>query len=366
MNPTAPQKCAGSRMEPAPSVPRCSGPQPAPAQRGGAGRGAARRHAVLPRVVRRPGQRIVADRGPALLGAGGLAEDDAPAARSRATSGASAGAGAGSDRREPRRVGRPATAWMSLMVAGHAVQRAERRRPRMTASSALRARRHRAVCIEHHEGVEPRLPGGDASEHGVASSRPARRGACGPARPARSPSAWRGRRSYPEVPCLHVEEGALVGGALADIGIAVGAQHVDRARRAPRSSGRWPGTSTTPGSTSSLTRSTRPTAPRSLNSRTFGRRRPGRAAAASVRVQDAAGRPLAAAQEVDAGVRRVRLEIAGRGQQAQRPAGGVALLDSGSGCQSGIGAMPWRGQLLRIEFEPARRRAEFLARPASA
>ena len=91
------------------------------------------------------------------------------------------------------------------------------------------------------------------------------------------------------------------------------------------SSGRWPGTSATPGCTSSLTRSTRPTAPRSLKSRTcWPSARP--RGARVVGMQDAAGRALALAQEGDGRIGGVALEVAGRGQQPQRPAGGVGYL----------------------------------------
>ena len=56
----------------------------------------------------------------------------------------------------------------------------------------------------------------------------------------------------------------------------------------------------------------------------------------------------------------MRLEIAGRGQQAQRPARRVAFLLR-VGLPVRHRRQPGGGQLLGIEFEPARRRAEFLA-----
>ena len=104
------------------------------------------------------------------------------------------------------------------------------------------------------------------------------------------------------------------------------------------SSGRWPGTSTTPGCTSSRTCSVSPTVPRSLNRRTRSPSRRPRAAA-SVGMQHAERRALALAQEADAGKRSVALEISRRGQQTQRP---LRLLcaAAGSGCQSGIGGSP--------------------------
>ena len=78
-----------------------------------------------------------------------------------------------------------------------------------------------------------------------------------------------------------------------------------------------------------------------------------------VRVQDAVRRSLAAAQELDPGIGRVRLEIAGGGQQAQRPARRVAFL---LGVEPPVRHRlePRSGHLLRIEFEPARGRPELL------
>src|ERR1700720_3967143 len=101
------------------------------------------------------------------------------------------------------------------------------------------------------------------------------------------------------------------------------------------SSGRCPGTSTTPGNTSSLILRIRPTEPRFL------------------RVQDAMRLALAPPQKIDPGIGGVSLEIARRGQQAQWPARRVALF-----LQIGLPVRhrrePRRRQLLRIKFEPAR------------
>ena len=73
-SPTMPQKPAGMRIEPPPSVPRCSGAhaegrrdrRPAARAAGGAAR--------VPRVARDLAQRVVGHRLPAELGRGGLAE----------------------------------------------------------------------------------------------------------------------------------------------------------------------------------------------------------------------------------------------------------------------------------------------------
>ena len=77
-------------------------------------------------------------------------------------------------------------------------------------------------------------------------------------------------------------------------------------------------------------------------------------------MQDAARLTLAPAQEIDAGVGGVGLEIAGRGQQAQRPARGIALFFR-IGLPIRHRREPRLGQLLRIEFELPRRGTELLA-----
>ena len=86
----------------------------------------------------------------------------------------------------------------------------------------------------------------------------------------------------------------------------------------PRWSGRWPGTSTTPGWISSLTCSTRPTAPRSLNSRTSS---PSLEAALGglLGMQHAERLALAPAQEADA-----RNRPYGPGNSPARSAGAAA------------------------------------------
>ena len=76
-------------------------------------------------------------------------------------------------------------------------------------------------------------------------------------------------------------------------------------------------------------------------------------------MQYAAGRALAPAQEIDPGISGVRLEIARRGQQPERPARGVAFF---VGIELPIGhrRVALHSQLLGIEFELARGGAEFL------
>ena len=71
---------------------------------------------------------------------------------------------------------------------------------------------------------------------------------------------------------------------------------------------------------------------------------------------------LAFAQEADAGEGRVGLEVARRGQQAERPACGFLGLD-GIGLPIGHRRQTLLGQLLGVEFELARRRLEGLAVP---
>ena len=79
-----------------------------------------------------------------------------------------------------------------------------------------------------------------------------------------------------------------------------------------------------------------------------------------VRVQDAAGRTLAAAQEGDAGIGGVALEVAGRRQEAQWPARGIlCLLRVGLPVRHRREALG--SQLPGIEFEPARGRAKLLS-----
>ena len=64
------------RIEPAPSLPWCSGPKPAAAAAPAPADEAPALVAVLPRIVRDAGQRRVADAGPAEFRRRGLAEDD--------------------------------------------------------------------------------------------------------------------------------------------------------------------------------------------------------------------------------------------------------------------------------------------------
>ncbi len=79
-------------------------------------------------------------------------------------------------------------------------------------------------------------------------------------------------------------------------------------------------------------------------------------------MQDAEGLALALAQEADAGESRVRLEVAGRRQQAQRPLLRIRFLD-GIGLPVGNRRHALLGELLGIELQLARRRLEGLALP---
>ena len=90
--------------------------------------------------------------------------------------------------------------------------------------------------------------------------------------------------------------------------------------------GRWPGTSTTPGWTSSLTRKHQADLA-AVVEQAHGAAVGEAARGGILGMQDAERLALALAQEADAGEGRVRLEVAGRGQQAQRPLGGVGHLD---------------------------------------
>jgi hypothetical protein len=76
-------------------------------------------------------------------------------------------------------------------------------------------------------------------------------------------------------------------------------------------------------------------------------------------MQHATGRSLAPAQKADAGKGGVALEIAGSGEEPQRPAPGVPLLlRVGPPVRHRRAAL--RRQFLRVEFEPARGGTEFL------
>ena len=138
LNPVTPQKCAGRRTEPAPSVPRWSGPQPEAAR-------AAAPDDEPPAVSPcRQGLWVAPVSGLSLTAVQPcsvvvvLPRITAPAARSLATAGASAAAGAALVRRDPLRVGRPATACTSLIVTGTPWS-GPSGPPFMTASSAWRA-----------------------------------------------------------------------------------------------------------------------------------------------------------------------------------------------------------------------------------
>src|SRR5262249_3595206 len=136
--PSTPQKCPGRRTEPAPSVPRWIGPQPAAAS-------AAAPDDEPPDVIAGfHGLRVAPLSGLSLTAVQPcsvrvvLPMTTARAARSRATRGASATAGSAGVKRDPRRVGDPLTAWMSLIVTGTPWS-GPSRSPRMTAASAARA-----------------------------------------------------------------------------------------------------------------------------------------------------------------------------------------------------------------------------------
>ncbi len=138
LKPTAPQNAAGTRIEPAPSVPTWRGPHPAPASAPAPaddppdvrpciqGLCVEPVSGLSPTAVHPCSGRVVV---PTMI---------APAARMRATSGASSRAGVASDSRDPRRVGSPVTAWMFFTVTGTPC-RGPSSPPRMTASVASRA-----------------------------------------------------------------------------------------------------------------------------------------------------------------------------------------------------------------------------------
>ena len=128
-------------------------------------------------------------------------------------------------------------------------------------------------------------------------------------------------------PRRHVEKGALVGRALAHVGVAVGAEHVDGA-----------GHGLVVGALAGHQRDAGLHLVADPQHQADGAaivEKPhllpvGEAAGARVvGVQDAAGRALALAQEGDGRIGGVALEVAGRGQQPQRPAGGVGLPPAG-------------------------------------
>jgi hypothetical protein len=116
--PTTPHQAAGRRMEPPASVPKCSAPKPAAA--------AAPAPAELPPGVwwKFQGLRVMPCSGqsPGVFQPNSvvvvLPTMTAPALRRAMAIGASSVAAAVSLRREPRRVGRPATSTRSLMVTG--------------------------------------------------------------------------------------------------------------------------------------------------------------------------------------------------------------------------------------------------------
>jgi len=127
-------------------------------------------------------------------------------------------------------------------------------------------------------------------------------------------------------PRADIEIGALVGGTLADVGVAVGAEHVDRAGDG-LARGPLAGHQHDAGLHFVADPQHQPDLAALVEQADLGAILEA-ALVGILRMQDAERLALALAQEGDAGEGGMRLEVAGRGEQPQRPLLGVGRLDS--------------------------------------